>query len=494
MKTKLIPFIAVLLLISACSKKEISTTISGQLPDIAYADLQLVAIEDYFPGLLSNNVIAQTRSDSLGNFTFKLSQANAGFYQIINANYHRLHYDIYLESGDSIYIQQSSWNDDPLLIISGEGSSKLEYLLSDYLIFPKKADFYEKIRSNSFETEFAFRAFLDSIQNLRFSTLAANNLTPENLKNHFENVIKAEHAVLLLEHLESRNRNIGNGYDYYYPDSSYLSFISNINFDSKFCQSAEARNLAGVYLNMLAKAHFKNQDQSIWWNENLSWKMNFISDQPKNEWNDLLALSTIREYSFGLMQDDFFEQLSNFNQKMENNFFADAKYQLFKANASDYFALSPGNPAPNFSLPDSSGTIVKLSDFKGKIVYIDFWGTWCYPCIQEIPDALELQEKYADQPVVFLYVALEYDEQNITEWKEFIAGRNKRFEKFLNKPFPGIHVVAEKQFRNEEIKPYKINFAPTHVLIDQDGRIVSARADRSKTIGEKIDALLSNEL
>ena len=72
-----------------------------------------------------------------------------------------------------------------------------------------------------------------------------------------------------------------------------------------------------------------------------------------------------------------------------------------------------------------------------------------YPCIQEIPDALELQKKYADKPIVFLYVALEYDEENIAEWKNFIAGKNERFGNFLdNKPFPGIHVVAEKQSLN----------------------------------------------
>lgn len=63
-----------------------------------------------------------------------------------------------------------------------------------------------------------------------------------------------------------------------------------------------------------------------------------------------------------------------------------------------------------------------------------------YPCIQEISDALELQKKYADKPIVFLSVALEYDEENIAEWKNFIAGKNERF--------PGIHVVAEKQSLN----------------------------------------------
>jgi thiol-disulfide isomerase/thioredoxin len=183
--------------------------------------------------------------------------------------------------------------------------------------------------------------------------------------------------------------------------------------------------------------------------------------------------------------------LANFNSNLTDKFFSSQNQRLFIANTLSYQKLAPGNPAPDFELPDSSGKLSRLSDFKGSIVYIDFWGTWCYPCIQEIPDALQLQAKYKDQPVTFLYVAMEYDSTDIANWKEFISGNNARFGNLLNnKPFPGIHLVAEKQFRNESIRDYKINFAPTHVLIDQNGYIVKARAKRSKEIQTDIDELL----
>lgn len=66
-----------------------------------------------------------------------------------------------------------------------------------------------------------------------------------------------------------------------------------------------------------------------------------------------------------------------------------------------------------------------------------------------------------------------------------------RFSELLNhRPFPGLHLVAEKQFRNAAIEPYKLNFAPTHVLIDHNGNIVNARAKRSKDVSEDIDRLL----
>jgi thiol-disulfide isomerase/thioredoxin len=220
--------------------------------------------------------------------------------------------------------------------------------------------------------------------------------------------------------------------------------------------------------------------------------LKFVSAQPKSLWTDLLALSTIRDYSFGLMRDDFFIDLETFDNAFKDKFFNSQNKNLFKVNITSYKNLAPGKPAPDFALPDSSGNMHRLSDFKGNVVYIDFWGTWCYPCIQEIPDALVLQQRYAkDEPVTFLYVALEYDSTDIAGWKEFISGNDSRFGKLLHhKPFPGVHLVAEKQFRNEAISAYKLNSAPTHVLIDQNGNIVKARAKRSNEIREDIDELL----
>ena len=125
-------------------------------------------------------------------------------------------------------------------------------------------------------------------------------------------------------------------------------------------------------------------------------------------------------------------------------------------------------------------------------MFVDIWGTWCYPCIEEIPDALELQKKYKDKPVVFLYVAIEYNQKNIDNWKNFIAGKDKRFGNFLGyKPFPGVHLVGEKQFRNEALKPYILNFVPMHVLVDAKGNLENARADGAKQISGDIDKLLA---
>lgn len=480
-----------LMVFNACKEKDTVTVLSGELPDLPNKTIELIPVDSYFPGLNGNKGLMVTQTDSIGRFKFKSHEIESGFFQVINENYHRLRYDIYLEKGDSIFIEQSSWNDSPELRISGNGAEKLSYLARDFKIFPPDKSFYNTLRSDKFKTELAFKSYVDSIQADRINAVNTNKSIPQNLKRHFLNVIYAETATILLEHLERRNYYMHSNFDYYFPDSTYLSFMNELKFDNFFCNNTKVKLLAKPYLNCKARFSFKDKDEKTWWNNNLSWKLDYLSNQPKSTWTDLMALSTISEYSFGLHLDDFLKNLNDFEKKVDQIFYNDFYRQLFRNNSSDYFCLAPGKPAPDFALPDFKGDIVRLSDFQGKVVYIDFWGTWCSPCVEEIPDALKLQEKYKGKPVVFLYVALEYDEENITYWKEFISGENIRSRKYLeSKPFGGIHIVAEKQFGNETIKPYKINFAPTHVLVDPNGYIVNARANGPANIAEHIDKLL----
>ena len=67
--------------------------------------------------------------------------------------------------------------------------------------------------------------------------------------------------------------------------------------------------------------------------------------------------------------------------------------------------------APSFTLQDLNGKTVSLSDFKGKVVVLDFWATWCPPCVKEIPHFIELYEQYKDQG--FAMVGISVDREGI---------------------------------------------------------------------------------
>ena len=76
-----------------------------------------------------------------------------------------------------------------------------------------------------------------------------------------------------------------------------------------------------------------------------------------------------------------------------------------------------GNPAPAFTLQDLNGNNVSLSDFQGKVVILDFWATWCPPCVKEIPHFIELYEQYKDKG--FVMVGISLDQAGISVVKSF---------------------------------------------------------------------------
>jgi thiol-disulfide isomerase/thioredoxin len=73
--------------------------------------------------------------------------------------------------------------------------------------------------------------------------------------------------------------------------------------------------------------------------------------------------------------------------------------------------------APDFALTDLAGKTVRLADFRGKIILLDFWATWCVPCREEVPHLIELQRQYAERGFTLLGIAL--DEEGAAVVKPF---------------------------------------------------------------------------
>jgi peroxiredoxin len=75
-------------------------------------------------------------------------------------------------------------------------------------------------------------------------------------------------------------------------------------------------------------------------------------------------------------------------------------------------------PAPDFSLTDLSGRKLTLADYRGKVVLLNFWATWCGPCREEVPEFVDLQSKYRDQGLVVIGISMDDDPAPVREFYE----------------------------------------------------------------------------
>jgi peroxiredoxin len=133
------------------------------------------------------------------------------------------------------------------------------------------------------------------------------------------------------------------------------------------------------------------------------------------------------------------------------------------------------NFAPDFAFTSSEGEHITLEDLHGKVVLLDFWGTWCPPCVESVPELRNLYKKYSkDGTFTMISISSDSDDQ---EWREFTA-KNK---------------MVWPQYRDDNhqiLRAYGIHAFPTYILIDHEGIVrfssIGLSWQRSASLSEAI--------
>jgi len=112
---------------------------------------------------------------------------------------------------------------------------------------------------------------------------------------------------------------------------------------------------------------------------------------------------------------------------------------------------------PDFSLECLKGEKVQLRNLKGKVIFLNFWATWCGPCKEEMPSMETLHQQLKDRDFVFLTISVDYDGA-------------KTVKKFMEKHRYSFPVLLDPT--SKTLQPFEINRIPATIFIDRNGRMI----------------------
>lgn len=154
------------------------------------------------------------------------------------------------------------------------------------------------------------------------------------------------------------------------------------------------------------------------------------------------------------------QQLVAYADSIKVTFKGNPAIEAFVKDMASIKPVSIGHAAPDFVLIDSDNKPVKLSDYKGKYVMLDFWASWCAPCRQENPNVVKAYAKYKDKGLNILGISLDEDRK---PWLAAVATDHLTWR----------HAAEFKRFDGPTVKLYKVEAIPSNFIIDPQGVIIA---------------------
>lgn len=205
----------------------------------------------------------------------------------------------------------------------------------------------------------------------------------------------------------------------------------------------------------MLKAYFKAIDQKV---------------TPK-EWAERMKADAIAGIFDCFCTSDEKEVYSFFMDNCQVDSLREKVKSHYEAMVKKYGHLFPGKPAPNLTFTDKNGKQLSLQSFKGQVLLVDIWGTWCAPCIAEMPYLAALQKEYAGRKDVRI-MSIACD-KNAEKWKTYLANHTTTWHQYL----------ITKEGNQVLDKTYFCEGIPRFIIIDKQGNIVAADAIRPSENG-----------
>ena len=203
------------------------------------------------------------------------------------------------------------------------------------------------------------------------------------------------------------------------------------------------------------------------------------------DFNFYAAIDSLNSIDFNNMAEQYAAAFqASLNNVTDAEFIVTAKERITKTTDSWLERKTAvdnmpkeGEPAIDFNYPDIEGNEISLTSFKGDLVYVDVWATWCGPCKAEIPSLQKLETDYHGKDITFMSVSVDTDKE---AWEKMVA----------EKELGGVQLWADGW--SKITKDYAIFGIPRFMLFDSEGNVISTNAPRpsSDEIRELLEANL----
>jgi thiol-disulfide isomerase/thioredoxin len=367
----------------------------------------------------------------------------------------------FLSPGDSLHLTVDYDRFDSTLHYSGQGAAENNYMAADVLgNFEYAASTYMAFSDGN-----KYKLFVDSVE--RLSNALWKRYDKPGMSQAFRAYIRPELQYRFInprymfkvgynqEKKEFYNKEVPPG---------YFDFLQAIDLNDQAAADNGTYAIAlDRYLSTLHDSKFAWSDQlpkepqmETWISENYNYRKSiftgkvldhqltaFVKEQlERTAASPSFLDSLVRDYDTICGDPEYLAIIDRIHGRFKN--------------------VAPGQPAPAATLADSTGQEVHLSAYRGKVVYIDFWATWCVPCIASIPKSHALAEEYKDRTdVAFLFV-------NVNDTPE-------RWRNFLRKEHSsGEDLYADEERSNRMRKEFNFDGIPHYVLLDKQGRFINS--------------------